>query len=88
VVAAGDLNCLSVLQFAVDVLKVRHIMVVGHYGCAGIRAAVEGTRLGLVDTWLRHIHEVQGRHQVLLTALPAAERMDPRSGSCPSVIAR
>jgi carbonic anhydrase len=76
VVAAGDLNCLSVLQFAVDVLKVRHVMVVGHYGCAGIRAAVEGTRLGLVDTWLRHIHEVQARHRKMLMALPSPERMD------------
>jgi carbonic anhydrase len=76
VVATGDLNCLSVLQFAVDVLKVRHVMVVGHYGCGGIRAAVEGLRLGLVDGWLRHIHDVQARHRPALMALPLAERAD------------
>ena len=76
VVAAGDLNCLSVLQFGVDVLKVRHVMVVGHYGCGGIRAAVEGTRLGLVDTWLRHVLEVQARHRKMLMALPTADRMN------------
>jgi carbonic anhydrase len=63
VVASGDLNCLSVLQFAVDVLRVRHVMVVGHYGCAGIRAALNDQRLGLVDHWLRHIHEVRARHE-------------------------
>ena len=76
VVATGDLNCLSVLQFAVDVLKVRHLMVVGHYGCGGIRAAVEGLRLGLVDGWLRHIHDVQARHRQALIALPLADRAD------------
>jgi carbonic anhydrase len=52
IVASGDMNCLSVLQFATDILQVRHIAVVGHYGCSGIRAAVGGTRLGLVDNWL------------------------------------
>src|SRR5262245_37533334 len=57
----GDLNCLSVLQFAVDVLKVRHVMVVGHYGCGGIKAALEGMRIGLVETWLRHVHEVNAK---------------------------
>lgn len=76
VVATGDLNCLSVLQFAVDVLKVRHVMVVGHYGCGGIRAAVEGLRLGLVDGWLHHIHDVQARHRQALVALPLADRED------------
>lgn len=76
VVATGDLNCLSVLQFAVDVLKMRHVMVVGHYGCGGIRAAVEGQRLGLVDGWLRHIHDVQARHREALIALPLADRAD------------
>lgn len=76
VVATGDLNCLAVLQFAVDVLKVRHVMVVGHYGCGGIRAAVEGLRLGLVDGWLRHIHDVQAKHRQALIALPQDDRAD------------
>jgi carbonic anhydrase len=76
VVASSDLNCLSVVQFAVDILKVQHIMVVGHYGCAGIRAVVERMRLGLVDTWLRHIDEVHTKHRSALVDLPPAERVD------------
>lgn len=76
VVASGDLNCLSVIQFAVDVLKVRHIMVVGHYGCSGIRAAVEGLRLGLVDNWLGHVGAVYARHRRTLMSLPIADRED------------
>lgn len=76
VVASGDLNCLSVVQFAVDVLKVRHIMVVGHYGCSGIHAAVEGLRLGLVDNWLGHVGAVHAKHQGRLMALPTADRID------------
>ncbi|CAM3713056.1 carbonate dehydratase [Polaromonas hydrogenivorans] len=76
VVASSDLNCLSVIQFAVDILKVRHIMVVGHYGCSGIRAAVEGLRLGLVDNWLGHVGAVHAKHQSTLMALPAADRVD------------
>src|SRR4029077_18206373 len=55
VVAHTDLNCLSVMQFGVDVLKVRNIIVCGHYGCSGVRAAVRGDRLGLADNWLRHV---------------------------------
>src|SRR5436309_15981037 len=55
IVVHTDLNCLSVMQFAVDVLKVEHIMVVGHYGCGGVKAALERQRLGLIDNWLRHI---------------------------------
>ncbi|CAM3503745.1 carbonate dehydratase [Polaromonas hydrogenivorans] len=76
VVASSDLNCLSVIQFAVDILKVRHIMVVGHYGCSGIRAAVEGLRLGLVDNWLGHVEAVHAKHQRTLMALPAADWVD------------
>ena len=62
VVAHTDLNCLSTIQFAVDVLKVEHVMVVGHYGCGGVKAALEGMRLGLVDNWLRHVGDVAQKH--------------------------
>lgn len=58
----SDLNCLSVMQFAVDVLKVEHIMVVGHYGCGGVQAVLEGKRLGLIDNWLRHIGDIMEQH--------------------------
>src|SRR5215468_10296395 len=54
VVVHTDLNCLSVLQYAVDVLKVKHVMVVGHYGCGGVRAAMQNQKLGLINNWLRH----------------------------------
>jgi len=63
VVVHTDLNCLSVMQFAVDVLKVEHIMVVGHYGCSGVRAALFGDRVGLADNWLHHIHDVSDKHR-------------------------
>jgi carbonic anhydrase len=63
-----DLNCLSVLEFAVDVLKVRHIIVCGHYGCGGVRAAVERNELGLVDNWLRQIKDIRATHTDLLQA--------------------
>lgn len=65
-----DLNCLSTLQFAVDVLKVKHIVVCGHYGCAGVRAALRNERHGLVDNWLRHVQDVRVRHQEHLDTLP------------------
>lgn len=65
-----DANYLSVLQFAVDVLKVKHIMVVGHYGCGGVAAAVDGRRRGLVDHWLHPIREVYAEHREVLLALP------------------
>lgn len=58
-----DLNCLSVLQYAVDVLRVKHILVVGHYGCGGIKASLNDLRLGLVDNWLRHVQDVRDKHR-------------------------
>jgi carbonic anhydrase len=69
VVVHTDLNCLSTIQFAVDVLKVEHILVVGHYGCGGIRAVLEEQRLGLVDNWLRHVDDVKHKHAEALRAL-------------------
>jgi carbonic anhydrase len=63
-----DLNCLSVMQFAVDLLKVRHIIVCGHYGCSGVRAAFRRDRLGLSDNWLRHVQDVRQKHQTFLSA--------------------
>ncbi|MES2771109.1 MAG: carbonate dehydratase [Pseudomonadota bacterium] len=66
-VVHSDLNCLSVLQFAVDVLKVKHILIVGHYGCGGVTAAYENQRLGLVDNWLRHIQDVRQKHSKFLS---------------------
>ncbi|KAF1710589.1 carbonate dehydratase [Pseudoxanthomonas kalamensis DSM 18571] len=62
VVVHTDLNCLSVIQFAVDVLQVRRILVVGHYGCGGVQAALHGQRVGLADNWLRHVADVADRH--------------------------
>ncbi len=76
VVVPTDLNCLSTIQFAVDQLKVAHLMVVGHYGCGGVRAALENQRLGLVDNWLHHIKDVRDRHAALLDATPEAARVD------------
>lgn len=66
VVVHSDLNCLSVIQFAVEVLKIKHIMVVGHYGCSGVRAALMGTRVGLADNWLRHVQDVRDKHADML----------------------
>jgi carbonic anhydrase len=76
VVVHTDLNCLSVLQFAVDVLKVRHVIVCGHYGCGGVKAAFEDSRLGLIDNWLRHVQDVAKLHRAELDALPAERRHD------------
>lgn len=76
VVVHTDLNCLSVVQFAVDVLKVKHIMVVGHYGCGGVKAALNRDRVGLVDLWLRHVQDVHIRHREAIDALPPELRHD------------
>jgi carbonic anhydrase len=75
-VVHSDLNALSVIQFAVDVLKVEHVMVVGHYGCGGVTAALRNSRIGLADNWIRHIRDVRDRHSMLLDALPDAQRVD------------
>jgi carbonic anhydrase len=66
VVVHTDLNCLSVIQYAVDVLKVKHIIVVGHYDCSGVRAALVNTRFGLIDNWLRHIQDVQQKYRSIV----------------------
>ena len=76
VVVHTDLNCLSVLQFAVDLLKVRHVLVVGHYGCAGVGAALLNRRLGLVDNWLRHIQDIRLKHAVYLESQPEENRAE------------
>ncbi len=76
VVVPTDLNCLSTVQYAVDVLKVEHLMVVGHYGCGGVAAALRDTRVGLADNWLRHIKDVRDKHMGLLGALPDTQRLD------------
>ena len=76
VVVHSDLNCLSVIQFAVDVLKVEHIMVVGHYGCGGVLAALHGKRIGLSDNWIRHIQDVRDRHRSLLESIAPEKRAD------------
>ncbi|MEO8654538.1 MAG: carbonate dehydratase [Ramlibacter sp.] len=76
VVVPTDLNCLSTIQFAIDQLKVRHLMVVGHYGCGGVQAALEGIRVGLADNWLRHVKDVSQKHSVLLDWVPAEHRLD------------
>jgi carbonic anhydrase len=69
VVVHADLNCLSVLQYAVDVLKVKHVMVVGHYGCGGVRATMRCDRVGLADNWLRHVQDVKVKHEACLGSL-------------------
>jgi carbonic anhydrase len=76
VVVHTDLNCLSVLQYAVDVLGVKHVIVCGHYGCGGVKAALEGTRHGLIDNWLRHVTDVGDKHADELASLPEEQRLD------------
>jgi carbonic anhydrase len=77
VVVHTDLNCLSVLQYAVDVLGVQHVIVCGHYGCGGVRAALTGGRFGLIDNWLRHVQDVYARHRALVDREPTEDaRLD------------
>jgi carbonic anhydrase len=76
IVVHSDLNALSAIQFAVEMLKVEHIMVVGHYGCGGVLAALHGRRIGLADNWIRHIQDVRDRHRSLLESLPEKRRPD------------
>jgi carbonic anhydrase len=71
VVVHTDLNCLSVMQFAVEVLKVRHIIVCGHYGCSGVHAALHRDRIGLADNWLQHVQDVRHKHERRLECLRA-----------------
>lgn len=77
VVIHTDLNCLSVIQYAVEVLKVEHILVVGHYGCGGVSAAMGHAELGLIDNWLRHIKDIREKHSAVLSTIPdLKERTD------------
>ena len=78
VVVHSDLNCLSVVQFAVDVLHVRHVIVTGHYGCGGVLAALRDDKVGLADNWLRHVQDVRLKHQAQLDALPNEARRHRR----------
>ena len=76
VVVPTDLNCLSTIQYAVDQLRVEHLMVVGHYGCGGVLAALEGTRVGLADNWIRPVSDVRDRHRDLIASIEPQWRHD------------
>jgi carbonic anhydrase len=76
VVVHTDFNCLSVMQYAVDVLKVEHIIVCGHHGCGGVKAAMENPQLGLIDNWLRHVQDVMHVHEELLSKIDEEKRFD------------
>jgi carbonic anhydrase len=76
VVVHTDFNCLSVIEFAVAVLQVKHIIVCGHYGCGGVKAAAQNDHLGLLDNWLRHIRDVRQKHESVLSAVEDAQRLD------------
>jgi carbonic anhydrase len=76
VVVHTDLNCLSVLQYAIDVLEVKDVIVTGHYGCGGVRAVMEDAKLGLIDNWLRHVDDVRHRHEQALSRLAPEAAVD------------
>ena len=76
VVVPTDLNCLSTIQYAVDQLHVQHLMVVGHYGCGGVLAALQDIRVGLADNWIRHVKDVRDHHRELISATEPAQRHD------------
>ncbi len=76
VVVHSDLNCLSVMQFATDLLKVKHIIIVGHSGCGGVTAALVDIRVGLADNWIRHVQDVRNRHRAWLESVPEERRVD------------
>ena len=76
VVVPTDLNCLSTVQYAIDQLHIEHLMVVGHYGCGGVLAALNGTRVGLADNWIRHVQDVRDRHRDLLASIAPEWRHD------------
>jgi carbonic anhydrase len=76
VVVHTDLNALSTIQYAVDMLKVRHVIVCGHYGCGGVHAALTNARVGLADNWIRHIQDVRDRHKTRLDAAPEQQRLN------------
>ncbi|MCC7257571.1 MAG: carbonate dehydratase [Gammaproteobacteria bacterium] len=78
VVVHTDLNCLSVLQYAVDVLRVRHVIVCGHYGCGGVASALRNDRLGLIDNWLRHVQDVRLKHLALMEAIASHAQQSDR----------
>jgi carbonic anhydrase len=77
-VTHSDLNCLSVIQYAVDVLRVEHIIVTGHYGCGGIQAVMDGAKLGLIDNWLRHVQDTRTKHHVRLSAIADKSKQHAR----------
>jgi carbonic anhydrase len=71
-----DMNCLSVLQYAIEVLRVKHILVTGHYGCGGVQAALQNREFGLIDNWLRHIKDVYRVYEDTLDSLPYEQKLD------------
>ena len=98
VVAHSDLNCLSVMQFAVEVLQIEHIIVCGHYGCSGVSAALQNQRVGLADNWLRHVQDVHSKHDARVAVIPdMPQRLDRRcelnaieqvANVCPTTVVR